>query len=286
MFCVLNGAVTPLAEAKVAVTDRGFLYGETLFETMRAGRGQVALWERHAARLEATAGQLGFALPYGRDELRAQCAALLAANDRRDGVIRLTVSRGQSERGLDPAGAHDPAVVLTLGGVPPGLAEKARAGYRVARSSWCKPGPRSWPLFAKTGNYLHSVLARQSVGAGFDEALVFDEDGCLAEGSFSNVFVVRGGALLTPALPRCLPGVARALVLELARADGMEVRETSVDESDLDDAEEIFLTNAVRGPMPVVESCGRLLGPGALTARLSAAWGERTGWPEFDVAAV
>jgi branched-chain amino acid aminotransferase len=286
MFCVLNGALTPLAQAAVPVTDRGFLYGETIFETMRAHAGRIVLWERHLGRLVDTAARLGFALPYGVEALRAQCHALLAANDStaadKDVVIRLTLSRGQSARGLDPAGAHDPTVVLTCSALPPGLAAKARSGYRVARATWHKPGARAWPLFAKTGNYLHSVLARQSAGPDVDEALLFDDAGHLAEGSFSNVFLVRAGALHTPSLLYCLPGVARAEVLALACAAGIPVHETSLDEGDLASADEVFLTNAVRGPMPVTDACGHAFAaPGPITAQLLDAWGNRTSWPEF-----
>jgi branched-chain amino acid aminotransferase len=286
MFCVLNGALTALAQATIPVTDRGFLYGETLFETMRAHAGRIALWERHVTRLVETADRLGFVLPYGVEALRAQCDALLAANGGtgadQDAVIRLTLSRGQSARGLDPADAHDPAVLLTCSALPPGLAAKARSGYRVGRATWHKPGARAWPLFAKTGNYLHSVLARQSAGPDVDEALLFDDAGNLAEGSFSNVFLVRANALYTPSLQYCLPGVARAEVLALARAARIPVHETSLDEGDLASADEVFLTNAVRGPMPVIAACEHeFAAKGPITAQLLEAWGERTSWPEF-----
>jgi branched-chain amino acid aminotransferase len=282
MYCKLNGALVPLATATISVSDRGFLYGETLFETMRAAHGAIPLWGAHMARLRATADKLGFAVPYADDELHAQCASVLAANDLRAALVRLTLTRGQARRGAHPGGAAAPSVLVTAQALPADFARKAADGYRIATSAWERPSHRAWPLYAKTGNYLNSVLAFQSIGEECDEAILFDDEGFLAEGSFSNIFMVRAQTLWTPALPRCLPGVGRQLVIACAREAGISVIETDIERAELDRADELFLTNAARGIMPVRAFDGAALPlPGAMTAALAARWAARTGWSEW-----
>jgi branched-chain amino acid aminotransferase len=282
MYCTLNGALVPLATATIPVSDRGFLYGETLFETMRAANGAVPLWGAHMARLRATADKLGFAVPYVDDELQAQCAGVLAANDLRAALLRLTLTRGQARRGTHPGDAAAPSVLVTAQALPPDFARKAVDGYRIATSAWERPSHRAWPLYAKTGNYLNSVLAFQSIGEQCDEAILFDDEGFLTEGSFSNIFMVREQTLWTPALPRCLPGVGRQLVIACAREAGISVIEKDITRAELDRADELFLTNAARGIMPVRAFDGAALPlPGATTAALAARWAARTGWSEW-----
>lgn len=260
MYCSLNGALVPQATATIPVSDRGFLYGETLFETMRAECAAIALWDAHMARLRTSADRLGFVVPYADEELLAQCLGVVDANALPAAVVRLTLTRGAP-----------PVLLVTAQAPSPDFARKAAEGYRIATSAWERPSHRAWPLYAKTGNYLNSVLALRSVGGECDEAILFDDEGFLTEGSFSNIFLVRDGALWTPALPRCLPGVGRARVIACAREAGLDVIEKDIDRAELALAEELFLTNAVRGIMPVRVFDGAVLPcPGAVTAALAA----------------
>lgn len=285
MYCSLNGSLQALGDARISVSDRGFLYGETLFETMRAHAGTIPLWQHHAARLRSCADRLGFVVPHADAELLEQCLGVMAANGMVTALVRLTLTKGQAQRaaGPDQPPAHAPAVLITAQAPPADFSRKAIDGYRVATSSWEKPSHRAWPAFAKTGNYLNSVLAHQSVGNQFDEAILFDDEGVLTEGSYSNVFIVRQQTLWTPALPRCLPGVARKMVLACAREAGITVLEQDMRRADLDGMTEMFLTNAARGIMPVREFDGVPLSlPGALTSALAARWAARIGWSEWD----
>lgn len=274
MYCSLNGALAPLATATIPVSDRGFLYGETLFETMRAVSLAIPLWDAHMARLRASADRLGFLVPYANEELLAQCLRVVEANALPAAVVRLTLTRG--------AAAAPPALLVTAQAPSPEFARKATDGYRIASSAWERPSHRAWPLYAKTGNYLNSVLALRGVGDQCDEAIQFDDEGFLTEGSFSNIFIVREQALWTPALPRCLPGVGRALVIACAREAGLDVLEKDIPRAGLERADELFLSNAVRGIMPVRVFDGAVLPwPGAVTAALAARWAARAGWSEW-----
>ncbi len=274
MQCWLNDALCPVEEARVPALDRGFLYGDTLFETMRFSAQRVHWLPRHLQRITQAAERLGFAWRRPVAELPQLLRTVIEANAQPEGVLRLTLSRGIGPRGPNPAGAHSPTLLITQSPLPDDLAERWNTGYRLMLSPWRKPAPDMLPNWAKHGNYLNSILAHTAAQeAGMDDALLCTHEGHLAEASTSNVFVVRGGVLHTPdSTSGALLGIMRSVVLEQAARLGLPTAEGPVDEAAWRGADELFLTNAVRGVMPVRSIADQTFAvPGVWTQRLAQA---------------
>lgn len=272
MRCWLNGELCDQAQAKVPALDRGFLYGETLFETLRFDAGGIHWLSRHLARIEEAAQRLDFHWPTPVSELANCLRAVAAANGVAEGVLRLTLSRGQSARGLSPAGASQPTLLITQSALPEDLASRWHSGYRLVRTPWRKPAPDMLPAWAKHGNYLGAILAlRAAQEAGADDALLCTHDGLAAEATTSNLFFLIDGQLHTPDLTSgALPGILRAAVLECAGALGLPTVQGPIDEAAWTRASEVFLTNAVRGLMPVAAIDDQTYAvPGRLTQQLA-----------------
>ncbi len=258
----LNGSFVPAGDARIGIDDGGWLHGAGLFETMRAECGRVFRLEAHLGRLLRSAEKLlGFAalepLPG-----RVQFEELLARNELTSARLRLTVTAGSMREDAD-AESKPLSVCLTATpaiSYPPRFYEQ---GVAVAVSPYrqCTSDPTAGH---KTVCYLPRLLAlRDARRAGCEEALWFTEFSHLAEGSISNVFVVRDSVLRTPALETpVLPGVARAAVLELAQAEGMDTDFTPLTIDDLLDADEVFLTNVAMQVVPVIRVERRDIGAG------------------------
>lgn len=272
MWAVVNGRLVPLREARVSVEDRGFLYGDGAFETMRAYGGRVFRLERHLQRLRRTLGDMCIAWP--SLDLRGAIETVLRSNDLLDAFVRLTVSRGQGA-GLDvPAGAT-PTVVVTASPAdryPEELYRRgiAAASVRVARSPWLAS--------RKTLSFVECVLARlEARRRGAEEAVLVTPEGQLLEAAAANLFLVRDGALFTPPPGSVLPGITREVVLELAPRLGMTVREEPLFLQDLARAQEALLTNSLWEVMPLVRVDGRQVGagrPGPVAIALREAYRE------------
>lgn len=247
------------------LTDRGLHYGDGLFETMAVVDGHVRLLERHLARLHHGADRLGLPLP-DMGELRAMLEQ--AAREHAEGVLKLIVTRGSGGRGYLPPEEGEPSVILLR--YPPVDAESLQAPV-VARL--CELRLSRQPRLAgiKHLNRLEYVLARAEWrDPAIGEGLLMDEQGWLVEGVVSNLFIVREGRLLTPALDQCgVAGVMRAQVIEHARCAGFEVEERLLGMHDLLGADEAFLTNSLTGIRPLVELRGHRDWPaGDVTTRL------------------
>lgn len=256
----LNGELLPLSEAKVSVLDRGFLYGDGLFETIRVYRGKPFLFEAHLARLFQGAKRIKLKLGLSRRELRQAIEHLLKANQLLEAVLRLTVTRGLGEVGrLSFSLDAQPTVTIVARPFKPYPEKFYRQGVKVI----VLPDQRSRLCSLKSLNFLPNLLARQEAEKkkAF-EALFVDEKGYLAEGTVSNIFAVFGGKLLTPPVELgLLPGVTRALVLKLARENGIICREEKFTLSAFEKAEEVFLTNTTIEIMPVTRINQLKLGP-------------------------
>ena len=268
----LNGRLVDENRAVVSALDRGLLYGDGLFETMRAYAGRVFRLEAHRERRARAARALR--IPIEVDASAAERA--LQANRLEDAYVRITVTRGihGGDLGLDT-------------GAPPTLLVQARKfhsypktlyarGMALSLADAVRP-TRSLVGRHKTLNYLENLLARDAAKrGGADETLFLDERGFVAECSASNIFFVRRGALLTPdASMNILPGITRAVVIELARAAGIRVKEGRFRLAELKRADEAFLTNSLMELMPVREIAGATIGrgvPGAVTTALAAAY--------------
>jgi branched-subunit amino acid aminotransferase/4-amino-4-deoxychorismate lyase len=263
----LNGAIVEEADAALPVRDRGFLFGDGLFETMRIADARVHLRERHLARMSRGADLLGFDLP-PLAELRSALDRTIAANGASACVARLTVTRGVGGApGAEPE--EPPTVLITL---RPLL--QSRESIRLI--SLATPQP---PLLGteriKSTSYLGYVLAaREAVARGADEGVMVDAEGWVTEGSVSNIFVVRAGQVLTPPLSLgVLAGIARGRVIELARELSLEVREELFGIDDLRASQGCFITNAARGVVAVGSIDDVALGePDEITLLLRAAY--------------
>jgi branched-subunit amino acid aminotransferase/4-amino-4-deoxychorismate lyase len=269
----IDGAIVPAARARVSVFDRGFLYGDAFFETLRVKDGRLVLWRPHLRRLRASLAAFGIDPP--GPGLEEAARALLAAAGLREGALRLVVTRGTGEGLLPPPGLR-PTVVMTLRPLPAGLARAEASGIAAVRLRFGRGLARA-DAGHKSIAYLGSIAGRREAArAGADDALFVESDGRVSEATAGNLLVVRRGRLRTPPPSSgCLPGVTRAVALSLARRAGLDVREEPIRAADLGRADEILVTGSVVGILPVVRLDGRPVGdgrPGPVAARLAAAW--------------
>lgn len=262
----LNGRFMPREQAQITVEDRGFLYGYGLFETILIKEGRPAFWTLHLERLLAGCAVLGLTPPVSEDKLGVLIQETIHRNRMSTGALRLTLS----------AGAAGGESTLLLGTRPlPYSAGDYRRGFRACFAD-ARRNEKSPLVRLKSLNYLENLLARESARRrGLDEALFLNTSGYLAEGSASNLFMVKNGYLITPDVEQgLLPGVVRRVVLEISRGLGLAVEERAVRPEELAAAEECFLTSSLLGVMPLVEVAGRRIGsgrPGFWTEKLGAA---------------
>ena len=248
----IDGQVLPAAEAVVSVSDRSFLYGDGLFESIPWNSGRLFRWREHWDRLTSGARFLGIRILWDDAEIRAGIRAITALLEPPQATVRLHLSRGVGPRGYSPRGADAPRLIVTVhpapaippGGWPPITLKTCRT-FAVATGD---------PLATyKSANKLLNVLARAEAEAqGFDEALLVNTDGVVTESSSGTVFWWEAGSLHTPPLTAgVLPGVTRGAVLDSARELGWTVSETAALPSRLTSSSGIFLTYSTRGLIPV-----------------------------------
>lgn len=264
MTQLVNGVATDVVSAR----DRGFQYGDGIFETIAVRHGKPLLWERHVQRLRAGATRLGIPAPVSA-LLQTEADQLCHGIDR--GVLKIILTRGVAGRGYRADAAAEPTRVLSLSSWPEHPAAWAQEGVSVR---WCQTRLASQPRLAglKHLNRLEQVLARAEWGDDYAEGLMRDEAGNLIEGTVTNVFLVEAGALHTPEVVRCgVDGVMRATVLELAAGLGIACRVGLVTPAQLDRADEVFLTNSLIGLWPVQRIEKRSYGIGQTTRQIQTA---------------
>lgn len=247
MVVYVNGELVPEAEARLSVFDRAFLYGDSLFETLRVCCGRPFRWNQHLDRLQRSAAALGFRLPGAPSDLRRAARQLLEANHTTDGLLRLTVTRGVGPRGYSPAGAHSPSVVMSVHEAP-SLAPEPVPRWRVITSA-LRVVAADRLAQHKTGNKLLQILARQEAeAAGADEALLLNTNGEVAEGASANLFWIRGPVVYTaPTAVGMLPGVTRAVLLEICAQQGITVKKRLIRGDQLHNADALIFTNSAHG---------------------------------------
>jgi branched-chain amino acid aminotransferase len=277
----LNGDLVEAGAARIDPSDRGFLLGDGLFETVRACGGKVPMLARHLARLRDAAAVLDLPLPLDDDAIAATCDALLLANGLRDAALRLTLTRGPGPRGLMPPTAPSPTLLIAAFPLPPAPPPARLAVARRTRRNERSPVSR-----LKALGYLDNLLALQEArAADADEAVLLNGAGRLACAATANLFLVEeGDRLRTPPVAEgVLPGITRALVMELAGGlGGLDCREEPLALERLARCEGAFLTGSLVGIRPVVAVDGQTIGGGAphfLAARLQALWRRRLGIP-------
>jgi aminodeoxychorismate lyase len=266
----LNGQFVPEERAVVSVFDRGFLYGDGLFETMRVFNGKPFRWAQHLERLEHGAEFLKIKLPFSPDALRDFARELIAKNEMPDALLRVTLSRGVGVRGYSPKGADSPTLVMSLHAAP-GAGAPLR--WKLITSSHRLPAKEALAQF-KTCNKLAQILARaEADAAGADEALLLNTDGFVVEGASSNLFWIERGAICTPPLASgVLPGVTRAVVLELCRTLAVETREIQISSDQLRKAEGIFVSLSSLGIAEAVSLDGKTCGHSSFPRKLFRAY--------------
>jgi branched-chain amino acid aminotransferase len=271
----MNGELVPWGDAKVHVLSHVLHYGSGVFEGIRAystdrGPAVFRLMD-HLRRLERSARVYFMDLPYTTDELRQATHELIASNGLEACYVRPLAFRGYGELGINPLTCPVDVIIAVW---PWGayLGEEAlETGVRVMTSSWRRIGQNTLPAAAKaSGQYLNSQLAKmEAMHSGYDEAILLNEAGYLADGSGENVFVVPHGVLTTPpTTASCLPGITRDTVIRLARGMDYEVREVDVVRTDLYNADEVFFTGTAAEITPIRSVDDHEVGAGPVTKRI------------------
>lgn len=276
MIIYLDGAYLPKEEAKVSVFDHGLLYGDGVFEGIRAYNGRVFRLDEHLDRLYDSAKTIDLVVPIAKAEMADAIREVLRRNGLRDAYIRPIVTRGVGDLGLDPQKCPTPTVIIIAvewGAMYGDLYEKGLTGVTV---SIRRNPAEALPPNVKSLNYLNNILAKIEANCkGGDEAIFFDTNGYLSEGSGDNIFVVKNGEIITPPTLNNLRGVTRLVALECAADLGITVVERNMGYFDLYTADEVFVTGTAAEVGPIVTIDGRTIGngrPGPVTRQLMSAF--------------
>ncbi len=276
-----NGDMVLEEEALVSIRDRGFLYGDGIFETLRSYNGTPFLLGDHLQRLVSSAQALEIPLHYSLEELQTAVENLLRLNGLSDALIRITLSRGESPHyGLQPPEETQPTLIIQSHPFHPHPEESYTHGIRLVLSAHRRS--TTCPLARhKTANFLSGIMARQeATRRGAQDALFLNTEGQVCEATVSNIFMVESGRVVTPSLQaNILPGITRKKVLEICQAEGIPASEELFGMERLLRADEVFLTNSLIEIMPVayIEDKGisRTI-PGKITRRLMEAYKKLT----------
>lgn len=273
LIIYLDGAYVPEEEAKVSVFDHGFLYGDGVFEGIRSYKGRVFQLEEHLKRLYESAKSIMLEIPLTREEFQEATLETLRRNDIQDGYIRIVVSRGKGDLGLDPRKCPRASVIIIASKIaifPPEFYEHGLAVVTVATR---RNNPDALDPCIKSLNYLNNILVKLEANrAGVLEAIMLNNQGLVTEGSGDNIFIVRRDKLITPpTYVGALEGITRRVVMELAEKSGLQTLEQPFTRHDLYTAQECFLTGTAAEVIPVIEVDERVIGsgkPGPVTRQL------------------
>ena len=272
----VNGRLVPGDEAKVSVFDHGLLYGQALFETVRAYQGKAFRLERHLARLERGALELGIPMPAGGMELEQAVYSTVQANELSDARVRITLTAGEGEGGPASAPEAGPTVFVTASPLPAESQEAYEQGHKAIMSGIRRSSLSILPRIKNT-NLIENFLARREAESkGADQSILLNEKRCITECPAANIFFVAYGGLVTPS-EDCglLAGITRDTVTDLALAMGISVDDRWVNAEEVWDAEEVFVTNSIIGVYPVTFVNNRPVhggSPGKITRALTTAY--------------
>ncbi len=277
----INGQVVPLEDAKISVFDHGLLYGDGIFEGIRAYNGKIFAMSQHLDRLYDSATAISLKIPLTKAEMADAMINTMKANNLTDSYIRLVVTRGVGKLGLDPNKCATPQIIIitdTIELYPKALYER---GLDIVTVSTIRNHFSALDPKIKSLNYLNNILAKlESIQAGAGEALMLNKDGYVAECAGDNIFILKNNVLLTPPTSAgILIGITRNIVMELAVKMGIEVKEQHMTRYDLYIADECFLTGTAAEIIPVVKIDDRVIGdgkPGKNTAGLLKKYRELT----------
>ncbi len=275
----LNGKFVRECQAVVSIFDRGFLYGDGVFETMRAYGGRIFRLGQHIRRLRRSAEAIHMLVTLSDDQLARICLELLEQNHAEEGIIRISVTRGTSLGGIGTARAAEPTIAAFIRPAMPLPPRAGSDGVELIISSVRKTPSHALSPRIKSMNFLNNIMARsEAEAAGAFDAILLDDGGCITETSTSNIFFARNESLFTPGPESdILLGVTRGAVLELAAQRGMHCRECAIKAPFIKEFNECFVTNSAVELVPVTTINGTPVGtgkPGKIYRSLHAAYGE------------
>lgn len=285
---VINGEAYVPEEAKISVFDRGLLYGDSVFETLGTYGGRPFALREHVRRLRHSAELVYIDLSLSDEGLLEEIAAAVAQSGNAESYVRVIVTRGSGELGLDPALAVAPQRIIIVTPLHRPVQTAYEQGVSAITYKTQRTTDETLAMGAKVGNYLVAVLAmKQAKARSANEALIVDRDGRLVEGATSNLFLVKNGQLLTPPdSAGILVGITRAVVLEAAALEGLPVVFSCPKLEDLKDTEELFITSSIRQMLAVTHVDGNPIGgavPGPIYRRLLHRFHEVVGeWMRRD----
>ena len=285
----IDGKFYSEANAKISVFDHGLLYGDGIFEGIRFYNGRVFRLEEHLLRLWDSARSICLEIPMTMPDMTEAVLETIRQNHLRDGYIRLLVTRGIGNLGLNPTQCKSPSVIIIAATIALYHQDFYRKGLTIVTCATRRSNPAALNPAVKSLNYLNNVMARIEANlAGADEALMLNDAGNVAECTADNVFIVKHGQIFTPPVAAgALRGITRSVVFEIAAELGVKVRETDITRHDIFVADECFLTGTAAEIVPVVKADGRSIGngkPGPVTARIIARFRQvtrETGTPIF-----
>jgi branched-chain amino acid aminotransferase len=285
----IDGKFYSEANAKISVFDHGLLYGDGIFEGIRFYNGRVFRLEEHLQRLWDSARSICLEIPMTMRDMTEAVLETIRQNRLRDGYIRLLVTRGIGNLGLNPTQCKSPSVIIIAATIALYHEDFYRKGLTIVTCATRRSSPAALNPAVKSLNYLNNVMARIEANlASADEALMLNDAGTVAECTADNVFIVKHGQIFTPPVAAgALRGITRSVVFEIAAELGVKVRETNITRHDVFVADECFLTGTAAEIVPVVKADGRSIGsgkPGPITAHIIARFRQvtrETGTPIF-----
>jgi branched-chain amino acid aminotransferase len=286
----VDGKFLPEAEAKISVFDHGLLYGDGIFEGIRFYNGRVFRLEEHLERLWDSARSICLEIPMTQREMSDALLETIRQNSLREGYIRLLVTRGVGNLGLNPAQCKHPSVIIIVATITLYPASVYQNGLTVVTCATRRTNPSALNPAVKSLNYLNNVMARIEANlAGADEALMLNDAGNVAECTADNIFIIKRGQIFTPPITAgALRGITRSVVFDIAAELGVKISETDITRHDVFIADECFLTGTAAEIIPVIKADGRTIGtgkPGPITARMIGRFREmtrETGTPIFS----
>src|SRR6266536_1438706 len=287
----IDGKFYPEKDAKVSVFDHGLLYGDGIFEGIRFYNGRVFRLEEHLARLWDSARSICLEIPMTVRNMIEAVLETIRQNHLRDGYIRLLVTRGIGNLGLNPMQCKSPSVIIIAAMIALYHESFYRKGLTIVTCATRRSNPAALNPAVKSLNYLNNVMARIEANlAHADEALMLNDAGNVAECTADNVFIIKDSQIFTPPITAgALRGITRSVVFDIAGEFDLEVTEADFTRHDIFVADECFLTGTAAEIVPVVKADGRLIGngkPGPITTRIIARFREmtrETGTPIFDL---
>lgn len=264
MKIYFNGEFVPESEARVSVFDHGLLYGDGVFEGIRAYNNKVFMLTEHIERLYRSAHAIALEIPMLPEDLAQAVVDTCKANNLTDGYVRLVVTRGVGTLGLNPYTCKRPQIIIIAAGIQLYSKELYEEGLKVITCATLRNHPESLSPNIKSLNYLNNILAKiEAINANVEEVIMLNHKGYVAEASGDNVFIIKGDRLITPPVSEgALEGITRNVVMQLAQEKGMDVSEAVMTRYDLYNADEMFLTGTAAEVISVVDLDSRKIGSG------------------------